>query len=78
MTGEVPVKWDKNRRGWHLDKTVSISHVVSFAAIAVAIIIKADDIEDRTQANQQAIEQTKVEIDRLDRKLDKMLDLLKG
>lgn len=73
MRGEVPTRWAKNRRGWHLDKTISISHIVTFLGIAVALIIRLDDIEDSTQHNRQAIEQLNKDFDRLDEKLDRLL-----
>ncbi len=74
MRGEVPIKWSKNRRGWHLDKTISISHILSVLGIAVALMIKLDEIEDSAQQNKTAIEQLKKDSDKLDRKLDKLLD----
>lgn len=73
MRGEVPTRWSKNRRGWHLDKTISISHIVTFLGIAVALIIRLDDIEDSTQHNRQAIEQLNKDFDRLDEKMDRLL-----
>lgn len=73
MRGEVPTRWAKNRRGWHLDKTISISHIVTFLGIAVALIIRLDDIEDSTQHNRQTIEQLNKDFERLDEKLDRLL-----
>lgn len=36
-----------NRRGWHLDKTVSVSHILTTLAIAGSVFVWASKIEQR-------------------------------
>lgn len=36
-----------NRRGWHLDKTVSVSHILTTLAIAGSVFVWASKMEQR-------------------------------
>ena len=47
MTPEVPTKWGKEQRGWHLDKTVSISHLLTTLLIVISAITWAMGVDKR-------------------------------
>lgn len=70
---------------WHLDKKVSISHIISTAVLAATIILYLADQDKRIDANakdiqynSQSIEQQETRINRsldsINRKLDKLTD----
>jgi hypothetical protein len=56
MKPEVPTQWGAEKRGWHLDKTVSVSHIITTALIAVSVITWAMSVDRRINDNATAIE----------------------
>lgn len=38
MQGEVPHEWGEERRGWHIDRTVTVSGVAALFAVAITVI----------------------------------------
>ena len=44
---EVPKAWGEDRRGWHIDKTISISDLIAVITIAVPALIWASTTESR-------------------------------
>ena len=74
-------------QGWHVDKTVSISHVLTTITILVAGLWYMADQDKRIAANAQNIEhnidsikqqesRTNKSLDDIHRKLDKLMDLI--
>ena len=53
---EVPVKWGQNQRKWHIDRTVSISHIISFIMMLAAVLTAFHRLERQVEANEQSIE----------------------
>lgn len=48
LKGEVPKGWGPdNRRGWHIDKTISVSDLVSMVCVLVPAIWWAGTVESR-------------------------------
>lgn len=48
IKGEVPKGWGPdNRRGWHIDKTISVSDLISIVCIVVPAIWWAGTVESR-------------------------------
>ena len=56
MKAEVPTQWGNEKRHWHLDKTVSITHIISTLAIAGSVFLWATALEKKVDRNAQAIE----------------------
>lgn len=52
---EVPVKWGNEQRGWHIDRTISISHVISIVVIGFGMLQAFGKLERKTEFNQQEI-----------------------
>lgn len=77
---------DERRQGWHVDKTVSISHVLTTVTILFAGIWYMVDQDKRIAANTQSIKhnveaiksqesRTNKSLDDINRKLDRLVDL---
>lgn len=47
MHAEVPTAWGNERRGWHIDKTISVSDLISIALIVIPALIWASTVETR-------------------------------
>jgi hypothetical protein len=48
LKGEVPKEWGPdNRRGWHIDKTISVSDLISIVCVVVPAIWWAGTVESR-------------------------------
>jgi len=73
-------------QGWHVDKTVSISHVLTTITILIAGLWYMADQDKRIAANTQSIEhnidsikqqesRTSKSLDDIHRKLDKLTDI---
>lgn len=56
MNPQVPTQWGQEKRHWHLDKTVSIAHILSTIVIAGSVFAWAMALEKRVDRNAQAIE----------------------
>lgn len=56
MKAQVPTQWGDEKRHWHLDKTVSIAHILSTIVIAGSVFAWAMALEKRVDRNAQAIE----------------------
>ena len=46
---------DHERRVWHLDKTISVGHLLSTVVIAISIFSWASAVDRRVEQNAQAI-----------------------
>lgn len=44
---EVPKAWGAERRGWHIDKTISVSDLISIIVLAVPMLVWASNVESR-------------------------------
>lgn len=55
MKTEVPIQWGPEKRHWHLDKTVSITHIISTLAIAGSVFVWASTLEQKVERNSQTI-----------------------
>lgn len=55
MKTEVPIQWGQNKRRWHLDRTVSISHVISFMVVAAGILSGYQALQHRAEDNMKRI-----------------------
>lgn len=47
MKPEVPILWGEDKRGWHIDKTISVSDLISIALIVIPALIWASTVESR-------------------------------
>tara|TARA_R110002124_G_scaffold46629_11_gene139721 strand:+ start:550 stop:849 length:300 start_codon:yes stop_codon:yes gene_type:complete len=47
VKAEVPTQWGNEKRGWHLDKTVSISHLLTTLLIVISAITWAMGVDKR-------------------------------
>lgn len=70
LKSEVPTQWGTDKRSWHLDKTISVGHLVSTVVIAVSVFSWAMTLDKRVEQNalaiihlkeQQATEQKRIE-----------------
>lgn len=64
MVGEVPVRWGKNRRGWHLDKSVSVSHVLTVIGVVVGMVLQIQDLKNTTESQGKTLERLEYMINR--------------
>ncbi len=48
---EVPTQWGADKRSWHLDKTISVGHLVSTVIIAVSVLSWAVTLDKRVEQN---------------------------
>jgi len=56
MKSGVPHSWGDERRGWHMDKTVSVSHIISTLLLAVSAFWWASSVDRRVDSNLQEID----------------------
>ena len=47
MKPQVPTQWGDEKRGWHIDKTISVSDIISIALIVIPALIWASTVESR-------------------------------
>ena len=55
MKPEVPTQWVADKRSWHLDKTISVGHLVSTLVIAISVFSWAITLDKRVEQNSIAI-----------------------
>ncbi len=55
MKPEAPTQWGPDKRSWHLDKTISVGHLVSTVVIAVSVFSWAMTLDKRVEQNSLAI-----------------------
>lgn len=55
MKPEVPTQWGPDKRSWHLDKTISVGHLVSTLVIAISVFSWAVTLDKRVEQNSIAI-----------------------
>ncbi len=55
------MKPDIERRAWHLDKTISVGHLLSTVVIAISVFSWASAVDRRVEQNAQAIDYLKRE-----------------
>ena len=55
MKPEVPTQWGADKRSWHLDKTISVGHLVSTLVIAISVFSWAATLDKRVEQNSIAI-----------------------
>lgn len=53
---QVHTPIEQDRRAWHIDKTISVSHILTTLAIAGSVFVWASKMEQR-----QSVTETKVE-----------------
>lgn len=58
---QTPHSWGHDRRHWHLDKTISVGHLLSTVVIAVSVFSWASAVDRRVEQNAQAIDYLKRE-----------------
>lgn len=51
MRPEVPEGWIAERREWHLDKTVSVGHLISTLVIGISVFSWAIALDKRVEQN---------------------------
>lgn len=59
MKAQVPTQWGHDKRSWHLDKTISVGHLVSTVIIAVSVFSWAVTLDKRVEQNSLNIEHLK-------------------
>ena len=57
---------EERRNGWHLSKSMSVSHIIGTLAIAVGFFAYITNIEKETVINQMDIKSLSARIDRSD------------
>ncbi|GGA80694.1 hypothetical protein GCM10011369_23300 [Neiella marina] len=62
MNMQVPREWGPERRSWHLDKTISLSHIISTIAVIASVFVYVSRLEYRANLNAQEIEHLKNEV----------------
>lgn len=55
MKLEVPTQWGEDKRGWHLDKTISVGHIISTLVIAVSVFTWVSSVDRRVDQNSLSI-----------------------
>ncbi len=55
MKPVVPTQWGNDKRSWHLDKTISVGHLVSTVIIAVSVFSWAITLDKRVEQNSLSI-----------------------
>jgi hypothetical protein len=63
---------DRRGRDWHLDKTVSISHIISTILIVISILAWAQGVEKRVEQNAQGVKFISERLDAQDKRIDEM------
>ena len=62
--------------GWHLDKKISIGHLLTTATIGIALAVYVVRQEGRIDGNQQAIRYNKERIEQSERRMkDDMIEI---
>lgn len=69
MTGEVPVQWGKNRRKWHVDTSVSITHIFTIVGVVVGFIVQIQDLKNQSEEQARTLS-------RLERTLERSESIL--
>ncbi|MGB0662797.1 MAG: hypothetical protein ACPGMR_03300 [Pontibacterium sp.] len=64
----------QRQQGWHIDKSVSISQVLTVAIVLVSCLTFFSGMDKRIDINTQAIEQNKTNIDKQEDRVTKSLD----
>jgi hypothetical protein len=64
--------------GWHVDKTVSVSHLLTTVAMLVAGLWFIAQQNERIALNAQAISQNKAQIEAQDNRVSRNLDMING
>lgn len=81
MRPETPHSWGSERREWHLDKTISVGHLISTVTIALSVFVWAMALEKRVEQHaiqiqmikeSQVHEQSRLEAMRLEIKADNL------
>lgn len=49
------MKWGQNQRRWHIDRTISISHIISFVMMLGAVFVAFYRMENQVEINSQNI-----------------------
>lgn len=72
----------EERRHWHLDKRLSIGHLVTTVSVAIGVILFFADVDKRVDQNTSEIAHTRelmrVEQQNLRQKVDEIDDTVKG
>jgi len=63
-----------DNNGWHLDKRVSVGHIVTTAIVAVSLVFWMSRIESRTIQNAVEIAATQSRLDRIETRNQSALD----
>ncbi|WP_245921263.1 hypothetical protein [Bowmanella denitrificans] len=78
MKAEVPQKWGQERRGWHLDKTISVGHLLSTVIIAIPVFTWVATVDKRIEQNALAISYLVKEVNETKQRSEALRIELKG
>ncbi|MFT5439125.1 MAG: hypothetical protein ACI9MJ_000986 [Alphaproteobacteria bacterium] len=62
-----------NDRGWHLDKRVSVGHIVTTLAVAVSVVIWLNNIDKRISVVEEIAQQHAERFDRTEKRWEQEL-----
>lgn len=60
-----------NGSGWHLDRRVSVGHIVTTLMVAVGVVVWMQRLEASALLNAQAVAQQAARIDRLEQRTER-------
>lgn len=66
--------WGAERRNWHLDKTISVGHLLSTVVIAASVFAWASAVDRRVEQNTQSIDYIKLQQNQEAKRLSKLRD----
>jgi hypothetical protein len=64
--------------GWHVDKRVSIGHIVATLAVAVGALVWFTDLDKRTALNTEAVAQIRLDMQRMEERNLRALDEIRA
>ena len=68
---------DEQKNGWHMSKSLSVSHLLGTIAIAVGFFTYVTDIEQETVVNQMEIKSLSDRLDRSNKRHSEEFDEIK-
>jgi hypothetical protein len=64
--------------GWHVDKRVSIGHIVTTLAVAVGALVWFTDLDKRTALNTEAVAQVRLDMQHMEERNLRALDEIRA
>lgn len=64
--------------GWHVDKRVSVGHIVTTLVVAVSLVVWMGRVESRTELNATAIQALADRVERDDRRQELLVTEIKN